>query len=310
MRGGDGPPAGRHRRSASPRPALSRALPDPFRDRGTRCASRGPASDRRQGRVAGPSGRRGLLAVVLAVVLAGCGGFVAEETTTLTPVPVGGEDAEQSTVAPGIPETGRVDADRLLAAHETQRRGVPVRIVDVMTVKGPDQQFLIRRTVEIPDRDRYNASYVYSRGFNREPLFVSERRNATGRTVATTLPNGTRRVNTTLPPVLRDRLPPSNLIEDVLEAGGFVYADGAGRYIRLESRALSALGPVVPRAIEQPRDATAMLKVTPEGFVTLLELNFAAVHDGGEVRVTILRDVQRRRPGTGDANSTVTTADG
>jgi hypothetical protein len=230
----------------------------------------------------------GTLALVLGLLVAGCAGFTDERTTTVSPAPI----PDEPTVAPGIPEQGAVDAVSLLAADDAERRGESVRIVDVMMVQGPGQQFSVRRTIERRGPDRVTISYLYTRGKYVEPLFVSETRNGSGRTVRTTLRNGTLRLNQSLPPALRTRLPPADLTERVLASGEFELRDRAEGTLRLGPRNTVSLHRVAPPAIERPRNGSAVLKVTPAGRITWLAVDFEAVHQSGSVSVTILRDVQ------------------
>lgn len=228
------------------------------------------------------------LALVLGVLVAGCGGFGGPETSTVSPAPV----PEDPTVAPGIPERGPVDAVTLLAADAAERGDAPVRIVDVVTVQGAGQQFSVRRTLERLGPNRTAVSYLYTRGRNVEPLYVLEIRNGSGRTVRTTLRNGTVRVNDSLPPDLRTRLPPVDLTERVLTSGPFELVDRVEGRLHLAPVDSFALHRVTPPALEDPRNPTALVKVTSAGRITWVALDFEAVHDDRSVSVTVLRDIE------------------
>lgn len=228
------------------------------------------------------------LALVLGVLVAGCGGYGGPETATVSPAPV----PEDPTVAPGVPEGGPVDAVTLLAADEAERGDAPARIVDVVMVQGPDQQFSVRRTIERRGPNLTTVSYLYTRGRYVEPLYVSETRNESGRTVRTTLRNGTVRVNESLPPRLRTRLPPPDLTQRVLTSGPFELVERVEGRFHLAPRASLSLHRITPPAIEDPRNSTALLKVTPAGRITWVALDFEAVHENRSVSVTILRDIE------------------
>ena len=230
------------------------------------------------------------LALVLGVLVAGCGGFGGPETATVSPAPV----PDDPTVAPGVPERGPIDAATLLAADAAGRGVAPVRIVDVVTVQGSGQQFSVRRTIDRLGPNRTAVSYLYTRGRYVEPLFVSETSNGSGRTVRTVLPNGTVRVNESLPPTLRARLPPVALTERVLTSGTFELVERADGRLHLASRDSLTLHGVVPPAFEEPRNATAFVRVTPAGRITWVAIDFEAVHEGRSVSVTLLRDVERK----------------
>ncbi|MEF8839240.1 MAG: hypothetical protein V5A18_07020 [Haloarculaceae archaeon] len=230
----------------------------------------------------------GTLAVLFGVLVVGCGGYGGTETATVSPAPV----PEEPTVAPGVPERGPVDAGTLLAADQGERAERPLRIVDVVTVQGSGQQFSVRRTRERLGPNRTTLSYLYTRGRNVEPLYVSETRNGSGRTVRTTLRNGTVRVNESLPPDLRTRLPPADLTERVVTGGAFELVERVDGRLHLGPRDSLSLHRVLPPAIEDPQNPTALLKVTPAGRITWVALDFEAVHDDRSVTVTILRDVE------------------
>ena len=253
-----------------------------MRDRGP-IASRG-GTTRGAGRV---------VIVALLVVLAGCGSiFDRGLTPTASPAPVpDGPRPGLTTLGPGIPPYDAVNATELLAAHDAALRGGLVRVVDSVIVNGSALRVVARRTLVYERRNRLAGSFLYATNRLSEPHYVSITRNGSGLFVTTTLRNGTRYTNETVPPGISAHLPARNLTHGLLGTGRFEAVGRDDDVVRLAATDPASLTGLLPAAFRRPHNVTATLTVTPSGRITQVSVGFEAVRDGDPVTVSVLRDV-------------------
>ena len=239
-----------------------------------------------------------LLAVALAVVLAGCSGAVpsssTEEVETLTPAPVP-EDVDSESGVPGI-EDGRVDGAILGAAHADSLDGAHTRVLhfhisagegvyldfrETRTV-GAVNESLRTRSYEGPGTaqfvpDEADATTARSERYARGDA-VGQRRTVDGRTEQI-------RDSGPAPPAS----PVPELDDASLVAGILENASTSGRTpggdVRLVGDAVAPA--VVPEYLENPRRVTVRATVQADGHVPHVTVRYLASLEGENVSVTL-----------------------
>jgi hypothetical protein len=243
---------------------------------------------------------RHLVTILCAVLLAGCGGVAGPNsvttatTETLTPVSV----PEDATVAPGVPATDGeetvIDADRLLAADETQRSGAGYRLARTVTIQGRNWTTRIDRDRRVgADGTLFERVEIESDGPLSPTIGRSELwSNSSATYVRTFDAAGTRIEQGRLPsaPDHFRRWP--MLREQVLQGGTYRVeptADGAV----LRSTELPTLpATLVPLSVREPRNVIAQVVVTERGLIQSIRVRYDTTVRSEPVRVEIRHQVR------------------
>jgi hypothetical protein len=239
------------------------------------------------------SGR--LLAVLLAIVLAGCGGSAPPPTETVTPAPVPASTPAEPGVA--AVENERVDGPLLGSAHAASLDDGYSRVVELGVTAGDGQRLSYRETLTVGDSgdslrtrdyegpetarfvpDSESAAAARSESYETGDV-RARRRTVDGRTTRVDGAGGA--------PPLESPLPTTDdgaLVVAVLEGATVVdRTPNGGVRLRGESVRPSA----VPDFLEAPRNVTVRATVREDGRVTRMEVRYLATLDGESVAVAL-----------------------
>jgi predicted small lipoprotein YifL len=238
------------------------------------------------------SGR--LLAVLVVVALAGCGGSTPPPSETVTPAPV----PESTPAEPGVAvENDRVDGPLLGSAHAASLADGYSRVVELGVTADDDPHLAYRETLTVGESGRSLRTRVYegpetarfvpdaedavtARSESYEAGDVrARRRTVDGRTERVDGPGGA-------PPLEAPLLTTDDaaLVVAVLEGATVVdRTPNGGVRLRGERVRLSA----VPDFLERPRNVTVRATVRGDGRVTRVAVRYLATLDGEGVAVSL-----------------------
>lgn len=234
---------------------------------------------------------RAIGAVAIAVLVAGCGGFVASpETATLSPAPVPTTTAHstesvETVVAPrGSPVADHV---RILGANSYRFR-------QLVQVRGPPGRLRYHRvTLQARDGHRlerveFNATGAFERHLRSASLYT----NATGATVGMArLANG-RIVSYTGPVGPPDSVAGSALLESVIAAGEFRFDESDRGPFGASTVGTFRFDDVgIPIDLADPREASARITITTPGVVRGMYLTYVGEFRGEPVSVTVVHTI-------------------
>lgn len=238
---------------------------------------------------------RRVVALALLAVLAGCGGQPGADTGggTLTPAPVPATATpapDERVLAPGLTGAGVADPGRLAGAHRRALERRSFTLVENRTVEGPDgaltrwdrrlrvaEEWSRYRYARVAESARgypvsayrprleawYDGKFVYFRGVRDGDVLFSYQRGDTFGDMTRT-----------------DRL---LALYAAFETRARE-ADGGYRVTGTRPADTAVLD--VPPSLDEPRDATFVADLGPDGRVVRYRLSYAATFDGRQVRVT------------------------
>lgn len=245
-----------------------------------------------------------LLAVVALSLGAGCAGlFGGDAGDTVTPADV---PQPEPSLAPGVRESGVVDASRLAAANEGLLGNTSYRFERTVTVTDGTDRFRLERRQHLA-ADGRAIERLRARG--AEPVGSSVRnwtRWREGNTVyaRTVLADGNRITNRLAAAGVSSFAVGRDLPRRVLNRASFgVAATEGGRVVLRSTGPFSLDGPGTSVLADPPRNASARLVVTERGLVRNLTVEYTADVGDRDVRVRITQQVTGlgtttvRRPG-------------
>lgn len=236
-----------------------------------------------------------MLAVLVVLVLAGCGGSPPPPEETVTPAPV----PDATPAAPGdvAVEDGRVDARRLGAVHAATLEAGYSRVVELGVTAGEGRYLTYRETLTLEGSNASTRSRVYEGPGT--PRFVpdlgsatearseryaagevrAQRRTVDGRTTRAYGAGGAPPLESPLP-----ALADGPLVAALLE-GSTVVGRSANGGVRLRGEDVRPA--VVPDYLEDPRNVTVRATVRADGRVTAVEVRYLATLHGESVAVVL-----------------------
>lgn len=231
----------------------------------------------------------GALALVALLALAGCGSTAGGGTPeAVTPAPV---PTLEPTLVPGVAEEA-IDADRLMTRHEnalqgasfTMTRRFRARLPDgdvafeanTRITRGPDGRFLYRRVVPTEDRPfANNVTEIWWDG-NRSRYRYTEVSGSVD-----TITFGRR-------PIVD--LDQSYAYDKVLSGLAVTHAQGVpDGGARLTGRLSNASAVPTTGGIEDPRNASATIRIRENGLIEAVAVSYGAEYRGNrtDVRFTV-----------------------